>query len=40
VLGVIVVSAEAFASALVTFGLMALVETRNLVGIRQTFEES
>jgi hypothetical protein len=40
VLGVVVVSAEAFAPALVTFGSMVLVEIRNLVGTRQTFEES
>jgi hypothetical protein len=39
-LGVIVVLAEVFAPALVTFGSMAWVEIRNLVGIRQTFEES
>jgi hypothetical protein len=39
-LGAVVVSAEAFAPALVTFGLMELVEIRNLVGTRQMFEES
>ena len=33
------VSAEASAPALATFGSMVSVETRNLVGTRRTFEE-
>jgi hypothetical protein len=40
VLGAVVVSAEAFAPVLVIFGSMGLVEIRNLVGTRQTFEAS
>jgi hypothetical protein len=35
-----VVSAEAFAPALETFGSMVWVEIQNLVGTRRTFEES